>query len=483
MQRSFKYNGIIASLIGLGLGIISLLVYAIFDFPYAFLIPILGFMLLFALLRLDKFAILIGALAPLSINVDDVGAGLGMAFPTEPLIILLFALLIFYYLKHFTIPLELIKNPMVLLVLAYILWLWISSIFSVQPWVSFKFAFSRTWYIVVFFFGGLWWFRKQSNIRFFLIWQVVFTVALALYTIIKHAEFGFVRGASYGISWPFFPDHGMYAACLAFAIPILCIFIFNAKQFNLSKIGSGFIIGAFATLLFAIVTSYTRATWLSLVAALAVYFILYLKIKFRYILIALVLIGSIGLAKQDQILYSLSANKQGSSDELEGHVKSVSNITTDPSNMERFNRWSCALRMAEDKPFFGFGPGTFVFEYGAYQKSNELTIISTFFGELGDAHSEYFSALAEMGYPGMILWAAIFLYSVALGFKVYYGSKNRQIRNTALIALLALITYYVHAFLNNYSQYDKVAVPLWCFLSILVCLDLYSKNQARVEQE
>ena len=195
------------------------------------------------------------------------------------------------------------------------------------------------------------------------------------------------------------------------------------------------------------------------------------------------MIGSIGLAKQDQILYSLSANKQGSSDELEGHVKSVSNITTDPSNMERFNRWSCALRMAEDKPFFGFGPGTFVFQYGAYQKSNELTIISTFFGELGDAHSEYFSALAEMGYPGMILWAAIFLYSVALGFKVYYSSKNRQIRNTALIALLALITYYVHAFLNNYSQYDKVAVPLWCFLSILVCLDLYSKNQAKVEQE
>ena len=107
MQTRYKYNGIIATLIGLGLGIISLLIYAIFDFPYVFLIPILGFMLLFALLRLDKFAILIGALAPLSINVDDVGGGLGMAFPTEPLIILLFTLLVFYYLKHFTIPLEL----------------------------------------------------------------------------------------------------------------------------------------------------------------------------------------------------------------------------------------------------------------------------------------------------------------------------------------------------------------------------------------
>jgi hypothetical protein len=30
--------------------------------------------------------------------------------------------------------------------------------------------------------------------------------------------------------------------------------------------------------------------------------------------------------------------------------------------------------------------------------------------------------------------------------------------------------------LNNYSQYDKVAVPLWAFTAIIVVLDLYHKN-------
>lgn len=483
MQATLKYNGIAGLLAGLGFGILSILAYKFYGFEYVFIVPLIGFLVFFALLRLDKFALLIGGLAPLSVNVEDVGGGLGMAFPTEPIIILLFCLLIFYYIKHFTIPVNIIKHPMVLLVIAYTLWLWISSISSVQPLVSFKFAFARTWYIVVFFFGGLWWFKKQSNIRFFLIWQVVATVLLSLFTIYQHSEFQFARGASYGISWPFFPDHGMYAACLAFAIPILMVFIFRPQRFQISKLGQSVLIGFLLVILFAIVISYTRATWLSLVVALATYFILYIKIKFRYILITLLLVTSIGIAKQDQILYALSANKQGSSDEIEGHIKSVSNITTDPSNMERVNRWACAIRMAEDRPAFGFGPGTFVFQYGAYQKTDELTIISTFFGDLGDAHSEYFSALSEMGYPGLLFWGSIFLYSVALAFSVYNKSKIPTIKSTALIALLALVTYYFHAFLNNYSQYDKIAVPLWCFLSILVCLDLYTKEQARLEQE
>jgi hypothetical protein len=44
------------------------------------------------------------------------------------------------------------------------------------------------------------------------------------------------------------------------------------------------------------------------------------------------------------------------------------------------------------------------------------------------------------------------------------------------MALLSLMTYYTHAVLNNYSQYDKLAVPLWAFTAIIAALDLYHKN-------
>ena len=476
MQASLHHKGLIAVAVGLGLGLIGMTLYGLLGFPFFFVLPLIGFLFLFALLRLDKFALIIGASAPLSVNVNDIAGGLGMSFPTEPIIIILFGLLIFYFIKHFSVPLHFIKHPLVLLVIGYVLWLFISSVFSQHPMVSLKFSLARTWYIVVFFFGGLWFFSKYRNIRFFLIWQVVFTLLVCLFTIYMHNEFRFERGASYGISWPFFPDHGMYAACIAFAVPILCLFIFKPQRFSIGRIGNAACIVALIIILFAIVTSYTRAAWLSLIAALGVYWLLYLRIKFKYIMAVLVLVVSTVIINQDKILYSLEANKQGSSDELEGHVKSVSNITTDPSNMERVNRWSCAIRMAQDRPITGFGPGTFVFEYGAFQKTNELTIISTFFGDVGDAHSEYFSALAETGYIGLALWASIFIYSMALAFNVYRRTQSFAIKSNVLVALLALTTYYVHGFLNNYTQYDKVAVPLWCFLAILISLDIRTKK-------
>jgi len=51
-------------------------------------------------------------------------------------------------------------------------------------------------------------------------------------------------------------------------------------------------------------------------------------------------------------------------------------------------------------PVFGFGPGTYQFEYGPYQHSTEKTLISTNFGDRGNAHSEYIGPLAEEGLPG-----------------------------------------------------------------------------------
>jgi len=441
-----------------------------------FLIPVAIAVLLFSIYKTEKFILLTGALAPLSINVNDIGGGLGLALPTEPLIIWIFCLLcvrLFLQGKAILTPL---KHPIVLLVLGYVAWLWLSSVYSSMPLVSFKFSLARTWYIVVFFIGSIYLFRSMKNIHFFFSALVVCTLILVIYTLIQHARYGFIRSASYGISWPFFPDHGMYAAAIAFCVSILLFYTFNGAVFGI-KPGWAPLLGFFlVVLLLGIVVSYTRATWLSLIAALGVYLLIRFRIKFYWIMLALLAVSAYGIINQDKLLYSLEANKQGSSDELEGHVKSVSNITTDPSNLERINRWKCAGRMVSERPLFGFGPGTFVFQYGPYQQSSEMTIISTNTGDLGDAHSEYFSAMSETGFPGMALWIGITLLTMAAAFRVVYHTEDRKIKITALMALLGLVTYHVHAFLNNYSQYDKIAVPLWTFTAVIVVLDLHRKE-------
>ena len=55
---------------------------------------------------------------------------------------------------------------------------------------------------------------------------------------------------------------------------------------------------------------------------------------------------------------------------------SVTNLNTDVSNIERLNRWVSALRMFEERPFTGFGPGTYQFTYLPFQEkrlANRLT--------------------------------------------------------------------------------------------------------------
>jgi O-antigen ligase len=281
--------------------------------------------------------------------------------------------------------------------------------------------------------------------------------------------------------WPFFPDHGMYAACIAFAVPPLALYAFNGGWFGLKLPWRGVIFTVLLIILFGVVVSYTRATWLSLVAAFAMLLFFWIRLPFWSLLLALFLFAGYGIARQDRILYEMEQNKQGSDDEIEGHVKSVSNISTDPSNLERINRWKCALRMAAARPITGFGPGTFVFQYAPFQVSSELTIISTHSGDLGDAHSEYFSHLSETGIPGFILYLLILLVLSSVAFRLVYLKDQPQVRSLALAAYLALITYMVHAFLNNYSGLDKIAVPFWALCAVLVALDVYHRKNTAPE--
>jgi O-antigen ligase len=262
------------------------------------------------------------------------------------------------------------------------------------------------------------------------------------------------------------------------------MFALRGNWFNFKPLHRAVFAGMALVLLVGIVFSFTRASWISLIAAFAFYVLIKLKVTFKQILTVILLVGVIGFIKQDQILYKLESNKQGSADDLESHAQSVSNISTDPSNLERVNRWHCAILMFREKPVFGFGPGTYVFKYAPFQRPEDLTIISTHSGDLGNTHSEYFNSLSEMGVLGFISWLGVFLASVATGLSLIYDKNNENWKKSlATAVLLGLITYYVHAFLNNFSDFDKIAVPLWGFLAILTALKYYKKPSLETQSE
>ena len=63
------------------------------------------------------------------------------------------------------------------------------------------------------------------------------------------------------------------------------------------------------------------------------------------------------------------------------------------------------------------------------------------------------------------------------GLKIIYSNKSKEIKLLAIACLLGLITYFVHGVVNNFLDQDKVAIPFWAFICIIVSLDLNQEEK------
>jgi len=188
--------------------------------------------------------------------------------------------------------------------------------------------------------------------------------------------------------------------------------------------------------------------------------------------------GFIAASNWENLKIQMEGNKQESSSNLDEHVKSISNVSSDASNLERVNRWNCAIELFKKRPVFGWGPGIYQFVYAPFQRAKDKTIISTNQGDGGNAHSEYLGPLAEQGVLGLVMVIAL-LYGISqLAFRLFYTLTNRDLKILVAGAYLGLITYYVHGALNNFLDSDKASVPFWGFTAMLVAIDLYHKKSS-----
>ncbi len=458
------------------LGLIISLALSFLGWYVSPVIPIALFILFLLVVRTDLYILLIAFLVPLSIPLTDIAGGIGGSLPTEPLIAILMIFTVAKLMAGYTFDKAFIFHPLSIAILAGLIWMLVSVYFSEIPTNSIKFWIIRFMYVLTFYFlaGHLF---KNPKMIMRLFWVLlVSTTILVLYTNIRHAGEGFVRTHSYFISQPFFMDHGIYAAAVAFLFPVALFFILNGHTLGLTRWVRILVLFMFFFIFMGLVFSFTRAAWVSLVGALGFLGIMKFRIRFSYLL-AVVLIGGFYVySNWEQYSFAMEGNTKGSDDDIEVHVKSISNISTDPSNMERVNRWSCAIEMFKERPIVGFGPGTYTQLYGSYQKTSELTIISTFTGDLGNVHSEYFAALSEMGVVGLLAWLFMIGAAIFYGMHIYYYSPIPKDRILAMIALLGLLTYFIHAFLNNYSEFDKIAVPMWSFLAVITALSIKTKK-------
>ena len=452
---------------------------------YVALLPFAIMMVLFAFFSLDKLLMSIVFLTPLSVPLKELIPHLDfdMALPTEPL---LFGVLIIFILKTISekkYDIRILKHPVSIAIYINLAWMFITSVTSSMPLVSFKFLASRLWFLASFYFLATQLFRNYANIKRYVWLYAIPFLFVIIYTIIRHYERGlFDHDAPNWAVQPFSNDHTSYAVVLAMFIPVLFGFIRKGNYSNGIKI---LIFTVSAIYLIGVVLSYTRAAWLSLVGAGIVWIIVLLKIKFKYLFATGIITLVVILSFWTQIMLKLEQNHQDSSQNMTEHIESISNVSSDASNLERINRWACAIRMFADRPVFGFGPGTYMFQYAPYQLSNEKTIISTNAHDGGNAHSEYIGPMAESGLFGSLSFIIVIIMTIITGLRVYHNAQTKEIKMLSISLLLGLITYYFHGFLNNFLDTDKASAPFWGFTAIIVALDVYysKTNTKELESE
>ncbi len=445
------------------------------DFYWFLLLPLAAVIIYYYFFRLDNIILLITFCTPLAITFRMTQQGLSLSIPTEPLMFGVLLIFLFKLLYDSSYDLKVFKHPVTICILLNLCWIFITSITSQLPLISFKFLLSRLWFVIPFYFVALLMFKEQKAIKKFAWLYIIPLLAVIFYSTISLYTWGFEEKAAHWVMTPFYNDHTAYGAVLSFFIPVVFGFIFDKGYLKSTRLFIGLTL---IILLTGIILSYSRAAWVSLIISIVFSLILIFKIKVRWIIVGTLAIVALFFVYKSEIFWKLEKNKQDSSTNIAEHVQSISNISTDASNLERINRWNSAFRLFREHPFWGIGPGTYQFLYAPYQHSNEKTIISTNAGDKGNAHSEYIGPLTEQGIIGLISILSVFISIIYTGVKVYKQSKDKNVKRLSLIFLAGLITYMVHGFLNNFLDTDKASVPFWGFAAIIVALDIYHKNKS-----
>lgn len=429
----------------------------------------------FLFVKVERILDLCVLFAPLSIPFLLPFINTRISVPTELLCAIAIIVFLIKILVGLSFKKDLIRHPITILLLLDIVWTFFSAMLSSDIEVSLKrFIIKLTFVFVFYFLFANYYTTYSKKHKIFMLYAIALLIPIAN-AILVNVKYGFGQSNSFIIGQPFYSDHTIYGACLAFILPFFVLH-YTKKNRNLLSYKS-LIPLLLVIILFAEFQSYSRASWISLIFCLIFYIATKFKVK-GYQMLGFFLLIIVVVSFNFQTIYqNLRENEIKYDDNIGTHLTSITNLQNDASNLERINRWVCAYRMFEERPIVGFGPGTYQFEYDQFQTPEFMTRISTHLGNRGNAHSEYLTYLSETGLPGVIIFILFILYSLHLGLKLIYSDIAKADKLLVYSAILGLITYFTHSFFNSFSDYDKMSLLVYGSIAILVTTDIMYKKQ------
>jgi O-antigen ligase len=391
------------------------------------------------------------AFVPLSQEIKFEAVRSALWIPTEPMIFTFLAVWLVRSVLRREIRIR--QSPLVTVLVA----LWAVAVLSVVQSdylaLSAKAIASTTWLVV---FAFLFPYQTQDVDGLMRNGALILVVAgalLSLYGLLYLATHGVSRPSGSAMGRPFFPEHGTYSTFLCFSLALSLALSLSSERRILRVVGAiGFGLG-----LLAIILSLARAAYLGLAGFLGVF--AFYRLRRRALVPVLVALGVLGLA-----LVSFGRFETGRF--VGQYVQSIA----DPgelSNLGRINRWLAAWNMARAHPLLGVGYGAYADAYYSYRM---LTFRSEDRFMRTGAHSEYLTALSEMGWIGFGMQMVLLVVLARAAHRAIGSPALAEYRWLALGAFAGLVSYLIHGLFNNYSNADKMALPFWFLVAAVAVL-------------
>ncbi len=359
------------------------------------------------------------------------------------------------------------RHPLLVLPFCLLLWAGIDTFFSVDKIKSIKYLLAKCWYLVPLLLGSLLVVRRPADFWQLAMCYVSSAVASLLWVLPRHASIGFSFAQVNWALQPFYLNHVIYATTLALLLPFAGGLAWRAsnRRWHWLWLGAG------GLLLFGLLTSYTRASWLALPVAGLYYVVIRLRLT-RIVLLAVAL-GTAGtvayLVHNDNYMRYRPDYAQTAwhGESFIAHLRSTYKLQ-DTSGMERLYRWIAAARMVADKPLVGSGPSTFFPEYKRYTVSAFRTSISANY-QGSTVHNYFLLQLAEQGIPAFVLFCALVGAALLTAERLYHATQpHPELRRVVVAVALSFVIIVFHLLFNELVETDKIGSIFFVALALLI---------------
>lgn len=468
------YTGFALSVLAAGLLSIGL------EAPWLALLPAGALVFWLSLVDIKWIWLLMLAAVPISTEIELPG-GLGTDLPSEPLMWWLTLVGGFWMVRHWhTIDGAVLRHPITLALIAHMAWMFVCAIASQDIVISLKFVAAKVWYIAVFYCWAIHFFSTEQSFKLFVRWFFFPLFLVVAITVSRHAAIDFSFQDVAYVMGPFFRNHVIYACITAVFLPFAWYATYHYRRF--SGVWWFWVLGI-VLFLVAINFAYTRAAYIALIAAVGIYWVVRRKwLRWSLAITVLFFTIFIGVVTQrdNWLEFAPDYERTITHTRFDNLLEATTKLE-DISTMERVYRWVAASYMIQERPYTGFGPGTFYFFYKNYTVTSFKTYVSDN-PEKSGIHNYYLMTTVEQGVLGLFFFLLFCVVVMLKGEQVYHRTPNPERRRNLVAAFLCFTMINLLMLMNDFVETDKIGSLFFLSAAAIVAVDLNNKRGVRGEQ-